>query len=77
MCFSHLKDDQYYLDEVVLLGSVLVKKASGCRCRNKQDGLKGDLSFSGEVNVRHGLIRVLKMKMIALDLIQEAIEDKS
>lgn len=40
-----------YLNEVILLGAILVEKTSGCRCRNKEDGLESDFAFSGEVNV--------------------------
>ena len=49
-----------HLDEVVFLGSVLVEKSPRCGRRHKEDGFEGDLTFSGEVNVRQGLVRILQ-----------------
>lgn len=49
--FSPFKGYQNYLDEVILLGPILVEKTSGCSCRDEEDGLEGDLAFSSEVNV--------------------------
>lgn len=51
------------LDEVVLLGSVLVEHAPGGGSRDKQDGLEGDLTLGCEVDVGEGLICVLEGRL--------------
>ena len=48
-----------YLDEVVLLGAVLVEQASRGGRRHEEDGLEGDLALRREVDVSQGLLRVL------------------
>lgn len=57
--FGHIAS---YLDEVILLGAILIKKTSGGCCRDKQNGLECDLSLSCEVDVTQGLFTVLQEK---------------
>lgn len=48
-----------YLDEVVLLGTVLIKHSTRSRGGHKEDGLEGDFALSGEVDMRQGFVSFL------------------
>lgn len=51
-----------HLDEVILLGPILVEQPPGSRGRHEEDGLEGDLALGGEVDVRYGVIRILQWR---------------
>ena len=48
-----------YLDEVILLGAIFVKQATGSCFGHKQDGLEGNLTLSGEVDVSQRIVAIL------------------
>lgn len=57
--YHYFVHNTHYLDEVILLWTILIEKTSGGCCRDKKDGLESDFSLSCEVDVTQGLVSVL------------------
>merc|ERR1712131_105146 len=62
ICDEDSPDEQ--LDEVIFLGSVLIKHPSGSGSRNEQDGFECDLALRSEMDVGQRLVRFLRESLV-------------